>query len=166
MARVGIGFALVLTSFACGSDPVPPGVAEAQACARRFAHDPPPDDGSGVQFYCSTPIFTVAEMSASLRHYESRLGFSVAWVWGDPPSFAAVRRGNVEIFLCEDCQGNPQNWVSVFVDDVDRLHEEYLRSGAKILVPPTDHEWGMREMLVEDRDGHRLRMGHGTGDED
>jgi len=54
----------------------------------------------------------------------------------------------------------------VFVDDVDRLHDEYLRSGAKILVPPTDHEWGMREMLVEDRDGHRLRMGHGTGDED
>jgi hypothetical protein len=29
----------------------------------------------------------------------------------------------------------------------------------KITEPPTDKPWGMREMLVEDMDGHTLRIG-------
>ena len=38
---------------------------------------------------------------------------------------------------------------------------EYQSSGANIRQPPTDFQWGMREMNVEDLDGHRLRIGHG-----
>ncbi|MCH9686737.1 MAG: VOC family protein [Deltaproteobacteria bacterium] len=129
-----------------------------------MAHDPPPDDGSGVRFYGTVPILSVENLDASLEHYQQRLGFSVAWVWGEPPTFASVQRGHVALFLCEGCQGQPQTWVSVFIDDVDELHREYQRRGATIVQPPTNHEWGMREMLVEDRDGHRLRIGHGLDD--
>ena len=50
-------------------------------------------------------------------------------------------------------------WMSVFMDDVDGLHEEYKRSGAIIRMPPTKMPWGTREMNVEDPDGHRFRMG-------
>ncbi len=157
LALLGLG----LGTTACGSEPVPPAVAQAQTCALQFAHDPPPDDGSGVQFHCSTPIFAVDDIEASLAHYEQRLGFSVAWRWGEPATFAAVGRGNVQLFFCEGCQGQPQTWVSVFIDDVDQLHREYVERGATIIQPPTNHPWGMREMLVQDRDGHRLRLGHG-----
>lgn len=164
MLRALASVALLLP-LGCADDPieqpVPPEVARARACALGLTHDPPPDDGTGVRMYCSTPIFRVKDLRASLRHYEQRLGFSTAWVWGEPASFAAVRRGHVELFLCEDCQGQPGTWVSVFVDDVDQLHREYERQGATIVVPPTNYEWGMREMLVEDLDGHRLRMGQG-----
>jgi hypothetical protein len=50
-------------------------------------------------------------------------------------------------------------WMSVFMDDVDALHEEYVKSGAIIRLAPSNMPWGTREMNVEDLDGHRLRMG-------
>lgn len=54
-------------------------------------------------------------------------------------------------------QGAPGTWISIFVDDVDALHADYRRTGAIIRQPPTDYPWGLREMNVEDLDGHRLR---------
>ena len=66
------------------------------------------------------------------------------------------------IFLCEGTQGHPGTWLSIFVDDVDALYEEYKSSGANIRQPPTTFQWGMREMNIEDLDGHRLRIGHAT----
>ena len=50
-------------------------------------------------------------------------------------------------------------WMSIFMDDVDALHEEYKKSGALIRQPPTNMPWGTREMNIQDPDGHRLRMG-------
>ena len=50
-------------------------------------------------------------------------------------------------------------WMSIFVDDVDALHEEYKSSGAVIRQPPTNIPWSVREMNVRDPDGHRFRMG-------
>ena len=39
------------------------------------------------------------------------------------------------------------------------------RRGAIIREPPTDYPWGVREMNVEDLDGHRLRIGGDGGGE-
>ena len=41
----------------------------------------------------------------------------------------------------------------------DALHEEYKKRGTTIRQGPTNYPWGLREMNVEDPDGHRLRMG-------
>ncbi len=49
--------------------------------------------------------------------------------------------------------------MSIFVDDVDALYQEYQRSGAIIRQPPTNMPWGTREMNVQDPDSHRFRMG-------
>lgn len=50
-------------------------------------------------------------------------------------------------------------WMSIFIKDVDALHEEYKNSGAIIRQPPMNMPWGTREMHVVDLDGHRFRMG-------
>ena len=84
---------------------------------------------------------------------------------GSPPSFGCVGRDQVEIFLCQDGQGAPGTWMSIFVQDVDALYEDYRRRGAIIREPPTDYPWGVREMNVEDLDGHRLRVGGDGGGE-
>jgi uncharacterized glyoxalase superfamily protein PhnB len=55
--------------------------------------------------------------------------------------------------------------MSIFVQDIDALYEDYKRSGAIIREPPTDYPWGVREMNVEDLDGHRLRVGGDGGGE-
>ena len=115
-------------------------------------------------FHVATPILNVKNLRASMDYYVEKLGFKKLWDWGDPPDFGCVRRGKVEIFLCEGGQGQPGMWMSIFMDDVDVLYEEYKKSGAMILNPPTNYSWETREMLVEDLDGHRFRMsGSNTG---
>ena len=111
------------------------------------------------KFECVTPILNVSDMQRSLRYYRDVLGFSIAWEWGEPTGFACVTRDQVEIFMCEQAQGVGCSWMSVFVADVDALHQQYLDSGAIIRQPPTTFPWGVREMNIEDPDGHRLRIG-------
>jgi uncharacterized glyoxalase superfamily protein PhnB len=52
-------------------------------------------------------------------------------------------------------------WISVFMKDAMSLYREYKKSGALILEPPMNFPWGHCEFLVQDPDGHVLRM---TGD--
>lgn len=110
-------------------------------------------------FECLTPILYVKDMADSMNYYVNVLGFKQDWVWDDPPTFASVSRDHVEIFLSEGGQGQPGTWMSIFVQDVDALYEEYKASGAVIRQPPTNYPWGIREMNIEDPNGHRLRMG-------
>ena len=114
-----------------------------------------------MKFESLAPIFCVQNVPASIEHYVNVLGFEKAWDWGEPATFGCVCRDEIAIFLCENGQGQPGTWLSIFVDDVDALYAEYQRSGANIRQPPTDFQWGIREMNIEDIDGHRLRIGHG-----
>jgi len=116
------------------------------------------------EFECVVPILNVKNFALSMDYYVSKLGFTKKWDWGTPPSFGSVARGKVEIFLSEGGQGQAGVWMSIFTEDVDALHGEYKKSGAIIRQPPTNMPWGVREMNVQDPDGHRLRMGsHSTG---
>ena len=105
------------------------------------------------------PILNVRNVPASIDYYVHKLGFEKEWDWGDPPTFACVRRDQVRIFLCQGAQGAPGTWISIFVQDVDALYEDYQRRGADIRQAPTNFPWGVREMNVQDLDGHRLRLG-------
>ena len=117
-----------------------------------------------------SPILCVNDLSKSLGHYRDVLGFDVAWSWSqerafeqpEHPTFACVCRGEVSLFLCEQGQGHPGAWVVFNVAsaaEVDRVHEEFRQSGARILEEPQDRSWGLREMHVEDLDGNTLRIG-------
>jgi catechol 2,3-dioxygenase-like lactoylglutathione lyase family enzyme len=118
-------------------------------------------------FECLIPILNVRDLALSLDYYVNKLGFTKKWAWGTPPTFGCIMRGKVEIFLCEEGQGQAGMWMSIFVDDVDAVHEEYKKSGAIVRLTPTNMPWGTREMNVEDPDGHRFRMGsHSTGPAD
>ena len=114
------------------------------------------------RFEGSIPILSVKDVAASIRYYVDKLGFKKHWEWGDPPTFAAVTRDDVEIYFCRETQGKPGTWVYVAVRDVDALYAELLTSGAEIRQPPTNLPWHMRELNVADPDGHRLRFGAPT----
>jgi len=117
------------------------------------------------KFQCLTPILAVKNFAASVDYYVNKLGFDKKWDWpceSEHKDFGCVARDEIEIFLCERGQGQPGTWMSIFVDDVDALYEQYQKSGAIIRQKPTNFPWGIREMNVEDLDGHRLRMGSET----
>lgn len=121
-------------------------------------------------FSWMTPILCVDDVPTSLTHYADVLGFQVLWSWGEEeafdapshPTFACVARGEYAIFLSEKSQGNAGSWLCLNVksfEELDQVHAEYRESGAKIIEPPTNCSWGMREMVVEDLDGNTFRIG-------
>ncbi|HVH80129.1 MAG TPA: VOC family protein, partial [Stellaceae bacterium] len=61
--------------------------------------------------------------------------------------------------------GGQPHWVAghgalcVFVDDVDALHAEFATRGARIVAPPQDYDYGMRDFDVADLDGNRVTFG-------
>ncbi|WP_119270210.1 ankyrin repeat domain-containing protein [Taklimakanibacter deserti] len=118
-----------------------------------------PTEQSENRFDSAVPILNVKNVPAAIAYYVDKLGFHKEWDWGTPPTFGCVFRDSVRIFLCEGAQGASGTWISIFINDVDALHDDYKKSGAIIRQAPTNFPWGLREMNVEDLDGHRLRLG-------
>ncbi|HLZ62221.1 MAG TPA: VOC family protein [Ktedonosporobacter sp.] len=119
-----------------------------------------------VLFTGGHPILNVKNVVASLDYYCNTLGFQDVFHWSHedtPPwTFAQVCRGHFSVMLCQQAQGGPGMWMYLdlaSLADLAALHQEYQASAAKIIQPPTDESWNMREMLVEDLDGHTLRIG-------
>src|SRR5215468_5774536 len=102
-----------------------------------------------------TPILNVSDIEESFRWFE-KLGWKKGWDWGDPPTFGGVRSGHCEIFLCEGGQGgrgkgaNPATfgpdgdqeadqgvWMSIWVDNVDSVHDHCRENGLDVTWPPT-----------------------------
>ena len=130
-----------------------------------------------------TPILNVSDIRQSFAWFE-KLGWKKGWDWGDPPTFGGVCSGNCEIFLCQGGQGGRGKgtskstfgeedgqtsdkgaWMSMWVDDVDEVHEHCVKQGLEVVWPPTDMPWGVREMHVRHPDGHVFRIGKGIAEE-
>ena len=124
-----------------------------------------------------TPILNVSNIQESFAWFE-KLGWQRGFEWGDPPTFGAVCSGECEIFLCHGAQGGRGKsnltttknsgemadkgvWMSIWVDDVDAVHQHSLEQGLEVTYPPTDEPWGVREMHVRHPDGHVFRIGRG-----
>ena len=52
--------------------------------------------------------------------------------------------------------------MSIWVDDVDAIHQHCLEQGLEVTWPPEDMPWGVREMHVRHPDGHVFRIGRGS----
>ena len=49
--------------------------------------------------------------------------------------------------------------VSIIVDDVDGLHAQLMKRGAKVLKAPQDYDYGLRDFDVADLDGNMIFFG-------
>ena len=126
-----------------------------------------------------TPILNVSDIQQSFAWFE-KFGWQKGWDWGDPATFGGVCSGKCEIFLCENAQGGrgksalsktfgPDGddsaekgvWMSIWVDDVDAVHQRCLQQGLEVTWPPTDMPWNVREMHVRHPDGHVFRISRG-----
>lgn len=113
-----------------------------------------------MKFIKSNPILFSSDIKRSIQYYIEVLEFEQSWVWGEPTDFGGVVKNDVEIFFCLNGQGHPGTWMTIIVDNVDEYYEKIKANGARIVEAPVNQEWHMREMYVEDPDGHILRIGH------
>ena len=107
-------------------------------------------------------VLVVREITESIAYYRDALGFAVTFQYGDPAFYACLCRDEVTIHLlaARQTQRLPGNGgICVFVKDVDSVHAEIAARGAKVMKPPQDYGYGMRDFDVIDLDGNRLTFG-------
>ena len=121
-------------------------------------------------FKSIAPSFVVSEVVATAEYYRDVLGFEILGYFGDPPVFAMVGRGGVEIhFGKADAEPQRSNLelrkissdAYVWVDDVEALFQELKASGADIIEGPTRRIYDCVEMEVRDCNGLKLVFSHG-----
>jgi len=107
----------------------------------------------------STTIFTVRDVAASLAYYRDSVGFDVAFEYGTPTFYVGLCSGEVSLHLiaaAEAPRPPGHGAVSIYVDDVDALHADLVRRGAKILNSPKDQDYGLRDFAIADADGNMI----------
>ena len=110
----------------------------------------------------SITVMTVRDIQQSLAYYRDKLGFDLVFEYGEPTYYAGVCSGDVSLHLvaAHRTPRQPGNGaVSIFVDDVDGLHAELQKRGAKILKAPANYDYGLRDFDVADLDGNMIFFG-------
>jgi catechol 2,3-dioxygenase-like lactoylglutathione lyase family enzyme len=110
----------------------------------------------------STTVMTVRNVAESLAYYRDKLGFEVAFEYGNPTFYVGVCSGEVSLHLVDGSKTPRQpghGAVVIFVDDVDALHADLVKRGAKVLKAPQDYDYGMRDFDVADLDGNMIFFG-------
>jgi uncharacterized glyoxalase superfamily protein PhnB len=110
------------------------------------------------------PLLHIASAAEAVEFYCHGLGFQLEFehrpegVTADP-CYLGISRDGVWVHLSSfSGDGVPGGVANFMVDDVDRLHGEFLARHVPIVVPPVDQTWGSREMYVKDADGNSLRF--------
>jgi catechol 2,3-dioxygenase-like lactoylglutathione lyase family enzyme len=103
---------------------------------------------------------TVSDIPAAVDFYTTRLGFAPGFTWGDPPTFAGVNLGKVQMFLQKGTPEPKGCAVYFLVGDADVLYEFHRANGVDVAMEIGDREYGIRDYVVRDLHGYYLTFGH------
>ena len=109
------------------------------------------------------PILFVRDVPTSAAYFRDKLDFEVDFLYGAPPYYGSVSRGNVRLHLRFVPQPNfadlAEREVSLIlatieVSDVQGLFDEFKERGAEFSQSPTKQPWGGTDFHVRDPDGN------------
>ena len=104
----------------------------------------------------------VSDLHNALDFYTNKLGFLKAFTWGEPPTFAGVNLGKVQMFLAKGTPTPSAETGAVYflVGDADQLYEFHRANGIEIAQAIDDRPYGIRDYTVRDLYGYYLVFGH------
>ena len=114
-----------------------------------------------VHFHSVSPFLASEDLPVSLAFYLDKLGFTLAWEWGQPAELAAVCRDEVELTLASRADAKPDGISRLYlhIDGIDDYHAQLLAAGVAITVAIADRPYGMRDFSVTDPAGNVLCFG-------
>lgn len=102
----------------------------------------------------------VPDVLAAVEFYTEKLGFTLAFTWGEPVTMAGVSLGEAKIFLQAGTANPAGCYLYFMVGDADALHTCYKENGVTIAVAPEDRQYGLRDFRIQDLNGYQLSFGH------
>lgn len=121
-----------------------------------------------------SPVLGVKRVRQAAEYYRDVLGFDLDPLDGvfqpsaaEPDGvYGIVARGNIRVHFQirrgeVPARERPtfERDVYFYVGNVADIHADLARRGAKIIQPPFDAPYGIREIVVEDLNGFRLTFG-------
>jgi len=110
----------------------------------------------------------VADIKASCDFYTDKLGFTVAFVYGDPPNFGQVARDHARLNLrmidepvfVGDIREREQllsaSLTLATADDIEQLFLSYQAAGVRFGQTLKKEPWGASTFIVIDPDGNLI----------
>ena len=102
----------------------------------------------------------VTDVRVAAEFYTKKLGFTLGFTWGDPPTMAGLNLGEVQIFLRQGTPSPEGCSVYFVVGNADELYEFHRANGVEIAIPPGDRPYGLRDYGIRDLCGYKLDFGH------
>jgi catechol 2,3-dioxygenase-like lactoylglutathione lyase family enzyme len=106
------------------------------------------------------PVLVAGDIPAAVDFYTTKLGFKLGFTWGDPPTFAGLNLGKVQMFMQKGAPDPKGCSVTFLVGDADQLYEFHRANGVEVTVEIGDREYGIRDYGVRDLNGYHLSFGH------
>jgi catechol 2,3-dioxygenase-like lactoylglutathione lyase family enzyme len=106
------------------------------------------------------PGLPVPDVLAAAEFYTSRLGFTLAFTWGEPAAMAGVNLGDVQVFLERGTPASGGSAVYFVVGDADELYAFHRGNGVEVIEELDDRPYGLRDYMVRDPYGYVLGFGH------
>lgn len=113
-----------------------------------------------------TPQLRTTDLDRSIRFYTEQVGLELAFRHAD--FYAGIRSGGGSFHLKRVDELDPSiDFVSegghlhlyLGVDDVDSFGERLRSSGVELIQPPRNTDWGTRELVFHDDQGHTIYAG-------
>ena len=111
------------------------------------------------------PQLYVRDIVASSEFYARKLGFAVAFTYGEPPFYAQVFRDaarlnlrQVDAPVVDPVRRDAEQLLaaSITLEDAKPLFVEYQESGVEFVQALRTEPWGARTFVVRDPDGNLL----------
>jgi uncharacterized glyoxalase superfamily protein PhnB len=118
---------------------------------------------SGVALKSIVPILFVRDVSVSAAFFEEKLGFAIDFLYGAPPFYGSVSRGQARLHLrfvqkpnFAELAAREDSLIlaTVEVSDVQGLFDEFKERGVEFSQTPTKQPWGGTDFHVRDPDGN------------
>jgi len=116
----------------------------------------------------ATAQLRTTDLEESIRFYTEKLGLKLEFQYED--FYAGIRAGDQSIHLKFACDKDPSiDFVHdgghfhlyLETDDVSLVSEELKKNGVAIIEDVHDTDWGTRELIIKDDQGHTLYFGQG-----
>lgn len=109
----------------------------------------------------AVPILTVSDVEAAVREYSGLLGLDVLMNLGWVATLGTHSGAQFSVMdIDQSAPCNPE--MSVEVPDVDESYRRAQDSGAEIVHPLQDEDWGVRRFFVRTSAGHVVNvLSHG-----
>jgi catechol 2,3-dioxygenase-like lactoylglutathione lyase family enzyme len=113
-----------------------------------------------------TPQLRTTDLDRSIRFYTERVGLELEFRHAD--FYAGIRSGAGSFHLKHiDTQDPSIAFVDegghlhlyLGVDDIDSFAERLRVAGVELIQPPCDTDWGTRELVFHDDQGHTIYAG-------